>query len=127
PRFVSDPPGRWSPRNVRGDRLLAPLVEAVTEWLGVRASAGVITVSPSIVTWMRRRFRLRTPPTLVRNIPHRRGAVPVPADGRLREPGELAQPTAAGRRASPPPGGCARPPARPRAPAMARTPLAARP
>ncbi len=84
-RIVYDAHELWTRRNVRGDRLLAPLVEAVTEWLGVRASAGVITVSPSIVTWMRRRFRLRTPPTLVRNIPHRRGAVPVPADGRLRE------------------------------------------
>lgn len=84
-RIVYDAHELWTRRNVRPDRLLAPLVESVIEWLGVRASAGVVTVSPSIVTWMRRRFRLRTAPTLVRNIPHRRGMVPDPQQGRLRE------------------------------------------
>lgn len=82
--IVYDAHELWTRRNVRSDRVVAPLVETVIEWLGVRASAGVITVSPSIVTWMRRRFRLRTAPTLVRNIPHRRGAVPDPGQGRLR-------------------------------------------
>ena len=84
-RIVYDAHELWSRRNVRQDRILAPAVESVTEWLGVRRSAGVITVSPSIVTWMQRRFRLSTPPTLVRNIPHRVGPVPEPAQGRLRE------------------------------------------
>ncbi|WP_420112048.1 glycosyltransferase [Pseudactinotalea sp.] len=84
-RFVYDAHELWTRRNVRSDRMLAPLVEAVTERLGVRASAGVITVSPSIVAWMKRRFRLRTAPTLVRNIPHRRGPVPERQQGRLRE------------------------------------------
>jgi len=84
-RIVYDAHELWTQRNVRRDRVLAPLVESVIEWFGVRASAAVITVSPSIVTWMRRRFRLRTAPTLVRNIPHRRAAVPDPDRGRLRE------------------------------------------
>lgn len=83
--IVYDAHELWTRRNVRQDRVLAPLVEAVIEWFGARAAAGVITVSPSIVTWMRRRFRLRTDPTLVRNIPHRVGPVPRRADGRLRE------------------------------------------
>ncbi len=83
--IVYDAHELWTRRNVRQDRLLAPLVEAAIEWFGVRASAGVVTVSPSIVTWMRRRFRLRTPPTLVRNIPHRTGDVPTREQGRLRE------------------------------------------
>lgn len=84
-RIVYDAHELWTRRNVRQDRVLAPLVEAVIELAGVRASAGVITVSPSIVTWMRRRFRLRTAPTLVRNIPHRVGPVPERDGGRLRE------------------------------------------
>lgn len=84
-QIVYDAHELWTRRNVRRDRVLAPFVEAVTEWFGARAAAGVITVSPSIVTWMRRRFRLRTDPTLVRNIPHRVGPVPRRADGRLRE------------------------------------------
>lgn len=84
-RIVYDAHELWTQRNVRSDRVLAPVVESITERLGVRASAGVITVSPSIATWMRRRFRMRTAPTLVRNIPHRRGPVPDRERGRLRE------------------------------------------
>lgn len=84
-RIVYDAHELWTRRNVRQDRVLAPAVESVTEGLGVRRSAGVITVSPSIVTWMQRRFRMAEPPTLVRNIPHRTGPVPDPAHGRLRE------------------------------------------
>lgn len=84
-QIVYDAHELWTRRNVRSDRLLAPLVEWLTEWLGVRRSAGVITVSPSIVAWMQQHFRLATTPTLVRNIPHRVGPVPEPATGRLRE------------------------------------------
>ncbi|WP_460979561.1 glycosyltransferase, partial [Pseudactinotalea suaedae] len=84
-RVVYDSHELWRHRNVRQDRLLAPAMEAMIERLGVRASSGVITVSPSIVEWLRRRYRLAQPPTLVRNIPHRRGPVPAPQNGRLRE------------------------------------------
>lgn len=85
-RVVYDAHELWTRRNVRSDRWLAPAVEAVLERVGVAASAGVITVSPSIATWMTRRFRLRTRPTLVRNVPARGGhPLPDPAHGRLRE------------------------------------------
>lgn len=84
-RIVYDAHELWTRRNVRQDRILAPALESVTEWLGVRRASGVITVSPSIVVWMKRRFRLAEPPTLVRNIPHRAGPVPDPSQGRLRE------------------------------------------
>jgi len=84
-RVVYDSHELWRHRNVRQDRVLAPMVEAMIERIGVRASSGVITVSPSIVEWLRRRYRLPQPPTLVRNIPHRRGPVPAPQQGRLRE------------------------------------------
>jgi len=84
-QIVYDAHELWRRRNVRSDRLLAPLVEWLTEWFGVRRSAGVITVSPSIVAWMQQHYRLATAPTLVRNIPHRIGPVPDPATGRLRE------------------------------------------
>ncbi|WP_153394619.1 glycosyltransferase, partial [Ornithinicoccus halotolerans] len=75
----------WLRRNIRQDRWLAPLVEAVTEHVGVRRAAGVITVSPSIASWLRRRYRLAEEPVLVRNIPRYDGHPPPPEGGRLRE------------------------------------------
>ncbi|APX32461.1 hypothetical protein BH708_06690 [Brachybacterium sp. P6-10-X1] len=59
----------WRHRNVRGDRWLAPLLEVVTEAIGIRRADGVITVSPSIATWLRDTYRLAEEPTLVRNVP----------------------------------------------------------
>lgn len=84
-RIVYDSHELWLRRNVRQDRWFAPAVEAVTERIGVAMSDGIITVSPSIVRWLQDTYRLRTAPTLVRNIPLRDGAPPDPADGRLRE------------------------------------------
>lgn len=83
-RVVYDSHELWRHRNIRQDRVLAPLVEAVIESLGVRLAAGVITVSPSIVDWLQRHYRLAEAPTLVRNIPTAR-PTPPREDGRLRE------------------------------------------
>jgi len=59
----------WRHRNVRPDRPVAPWVERGIERAGVRRAAGVITVSPSIATWLQRQYRLPRAPTLVRNAP----------------------------------------------------------
>lgn len=75
----------WLRRNIRQDRWLAPLVEAVTEHLGIQRAGGVITVSPSIATWLRRRYQLAEEPVLVRNIPRYDGRTPPREGGRLRE------------------------------------------
>lgn len=83
-RVVYDSHELWRHRNIRPDRVLAPAVEALIESVGVRLSAGVVTVSPSIVRWLQEHYRLEQVPTLVRNIPPAR---PTPAReaGRLRE------------------------------------------
>lgn len=85
--IVYDAHELWTRRNVRADRWLAPAVEALIERVGIAASAGVITVSPSIVAWMADRYRLSTPPSLVRNIPRApvgAAAAVDPDGGRLR-------------------------------------------
>ncbi|MFK5584301.1 glycosyltransferase [Serinicoccus sp. LYQ131] len=82
-RVVYDSHELWRRRNTRQDRWLAPAVDALVETLGTRLAAGVITVSPSIVDWLQRRYRLTDPPTLVRNIPTAR-QVPPREGGRLR-------------------------------------------
>src|SRR5699024_10666203 len=64
--------------------LLAPLVEHLTEAIGIRQVDGVITVSPSIADWLRSTYRLPTTPTLVRNVPVADG-VPDRSTGVLRE------------------------------------------
>ncbi|WP_420818992.1 glycosyltransferase [Ornithinimicrobium flavum] len=83
-RVVYDSHELWRHRNIRPDRLLAPAVEAIIESVGVRLTAGVVTVSPSIARWLQERYSLERVPTLVRNIPPAR---PTPAreQGRLRE------------------------------------------
>lgn len=83
--IVYDAHELWTHRNIRADRWLAPAVEAVTERLGVRAAAAVVTVSPSIAAWMRQRFRLPATPALVRNIPARTSPVADRSQGRLRD------------------------------------------
>ncbi|WP_114855594.1 glycosyltransferase [Brachybacterium sp. YJGR34] len=67
--IVYDSHELWRHRNVRSDRLLAPLVERLTEAVGVRRADGVITVSPSIADWLQRAYRLEDAPVLVRNVP----------------------------------------------------------
>lgn len=74
----------WRHRNVRSDRLLAPLVEAIVESIGIRQADGVITVSPSIAHWLRTTYNLDQMPTLVRNVPLADGP-PDRATGVLRE------------------------------------------
>ncbi|MGB3829559.1 MAG: glycosyltransferase [Ornithinimicrobium sp.] len=68
-RMIYDAHELWRHRNVRTDRPLAPLVEGAIEWWAIRRAAGVITVSPSIATWLQRTYDLPVRPTLVRNIP----------------------------------------------------------
>lgn len=67
--LVYDSHELWRHRNVRSGRLLAPLVETLTEMVGIRLVDGVITVSPSIARWLQTTYRLSELPTLVRNVP----------------------------------------------------------
>lgn len=83
-RIVYDSHELWLRRNV-GPRLVAPVVEALIERAGVRRSDAVLTVSPSIVRWLQEHYRLEEAPLLVRNVPLWAGALPDPAQGRLRE------------------------------------------
>lgn len=83
-RVVYDAHELWRHRNVRQDRPVAPLVEAVIEALLIRRAAGVITVSGSIADWLHTAYDLPTRPTLVRNIPCRALAPADPSRGRLR-------------------------------------------
>lgn len=80
----------WRHRNVRSGRLLAPLVEALTEMVGIRLVNGIITVSPSIARWLQTTYRLRELPTLVRNVPVADG-LPDRGTGVLRERAGLSQ------------------------------------
>lgn len=82
--IVYDSHELWRHRNVRTDRWLAPFVEAVTEYVGIRHADAVITVSPSIAEWLRTTYRLPEEPTLVRNVPLADGA-PDRSTGVLRE------------------------------------------
>ena len=82
--LVYDSHELWRHRNVRSDRWLAPLLETVTEAIGIRRADGVITVSPSIASWLRDTYRLAEEPTLVRNVPVA-DALPSRSTGVLRE------------------------------------------
>ncbi len=84
-RLVYDSHELWLRRNVRTDRWLAPFVEAVLEWWGVRLADAVLTVSPSIVQWLQEHYHPAATPVLVRNIPVWPGRVPDRSSGRLRE------------------------------------------
>ena len=74
----------WTHRNVSGARPVAKRVEKISERRHASRAAGVITVSPSIATWLQDTYRLRERPTLVRNIPGRPAAPLDPSQGRLR-------------------------------------------
>nr|WP_306270682.1 glycosyltransferase [Ornithinimicrobium sp. HY1793] len=84
-RVVYDAHELWRHRNVRPDRPIAPLVEGLIESAAIRRADGVITVSPSIVTWLQDMYDLPEAPTLVRNIPSAAGGPVDPSHGRLRE------------------------------------------
>lgn len=84
-RVVYDAHELWRHRNVRPDRPVAPLVEGMIESSVIRRADGVITVSPSIVTWLQDTYDLPVEPTLVRNIPSGAGGPVDPAHGRLRD------------------------------------------
>lgn len=84
-RVVYDAHELWRHRNVRPDRPVAPLVEGLIESAAIRRADGVITVSPSIVTWLQDMYDLPEAPTLVRNIPSVAGGPVDPERGRLRE------------------------------------------
>lgn len=88
--FVYDSHELWTHRNVRSDRPLAKRFEKLYERIGARRADAVVTVSPSIVTWLRKRYRLSTPPTLVRNIPPFTGSIADVHEGRLHELAGLA-------------------------------------
>jgi glycosyltransferase involved in cell wall biosynthesis len=88
-RIVYDSHELWRRRNVGERRLLAPLLEALTEHLAVPHADAVITVSPSIADWLQRTYHLRSAPVLVRNVPVA-AAVPERSEGVLRERAGLA-------------------------------------
>lgn len=82
--LVYDSHELWRHRNVRPDRWLAPSLDALVETIGIRAADAVITVSPSIVSWLQGTYSLPRPPALVRNVPVA-AQRPQRRDGRLRE------------------------------------------
>lgn len=84
-RIVYDAHELWRHRNVRADRPVAPVVEALIESLVIRRAEGVITVSPSIAAWLQDAYALRARPSLVRNIPRGQIEALNPAVGRLRK------------------------------------------
>ncbi|WP_162801530.1 glycosyltransferase [Brachybacterium saurashtrense] len=87
--IVYDSHELWRHRNIRPDRLLAPLVERLAESVGIRVADGVITVSPSIARWLEETYALPERPSLVRNVPAE-GEAPDPSTGVLRERAGLA-------------------------------------
>lgn len=82
--FVYDSHELWTKRNVSGSRPLASRLEGPMERYWIRRAAGVITVSANIAKWLEDHYRLKTTPTLVRNIPPLKGPIPGPSSGRLR-------------------------------------------
>ncbi len=84
-RVVYDAHELWRHRNVRRDRPVAPLVEALIEMVAIRRVDGVITVSPSIACWLQDTYGLPVRPSLVRNIPRSSPAPLDPTVGRLRK------------------------------------------
>ena len=82
-QIVYDSHELWRHRNVRQDRWLAPAMDALVESIGIRLADGVVTVSPSIVRWLRDTYGLKNDPVLVRNIPVFSES-PTPDRGQLR-------------------------------------------
>ncbi|MBG6239543.1 glycosyltransferase involved in cell wall biosynthesis [Mycetocola sp. CAN_C7] len=83
--YVYDSHELWTERNIRADRPVAKRFERLYERIGAKRAGAVVTVSPSIADWLKKRFRLKARPVLVRNIPLFTGQVPEPSAGRLRE------------------------------------------
>lgn len=74
-QLVYDSHELWRRRNRHGSfRPLGRSVDALLERRLIRRADLVITVSPSIATWLQRRYRLPILPTVIRNLPPRRGA-----------------------------------------------------
>lgn len=74
-KLVYDTHELWRHRNRHGElRPVARVVDAVQEWRLIRRADLILTVSPSIGEWLQRRYRLRTPVTILRNLPLRRQA-----------------------------------------------------
>lgn len=91
--IVYDAHELWRHRNVRSDRPVAPMVEGAIEWWAIRRAGGVITVSPSIATWLHRTYDLPEVPTLVRNIPRGTEETEGKGSGQLRAMAGLAPDT----------------------------------
>lgn len=82
--FVYDSHELWTRRNVAGRRPVATVVERWIERRGIRRAAAVITVSPSIATYLQTTYGLAQPPVLVRNIPPAAQRTTDRTEGRLR-------------------------------------------
>ncbi|WP_066465159.1 glycosyltransferase [Sanguibacter suarezii] len=83
--YVYDAHEIWTHRVKAGKRPVARRWEAWVEKRLAPRAAGTITVSPSIVDWMRTNLRLTQDPTLIRNIPPLQDRDLTRADGRLHE------------------------------------------
>jgi len=83
--FVYDSHELWTRRNRPTAALRVRLRESLNERHWARRAARVITVSPSIARWLKKHYRLRVAPELVRNIPPFNGTLPARSAGRLRE------------------------------------------
>lgn len=83
--YVYDAHEIWTHRVKAGKRPVARRWEAWLEKRLAPRAAATITVSPSIVDWMRSNLRLAQDPTLIRNIPPLQDRALTRADGRLHE------------------------------------------
>jgi len=83
--FVYDSHELWTHRNRVSVSESLRRKEARSERYWARRAARVITVSPSIAQWLKKRYRLHELPELVRNIPPFDGHLPSREGGRLRE------------------------------------------
>lgn len=92
-KVVYDAHELWRHRNVRTDRPVAPLVEATIERLAIARAQAVITVSPSIATWLHEEYDLPERPTLVRNIPRAPSADSVTSESLTLESVQTRSPT----------------------------------
>lgn len=87
--LVYDSHELWRHRNVEGPRLLAPLLDALIEHVAIPRADVVMTVSPSIATWLQRTYSLPATPLVVRNVPVA-GPLPERSAGVLRARAGLA-------------------------------------
>lgn len=72
-KLVYDTHELWRHRNRHGElRPVARVVDAIQEWRLIRRADLILTVSPSIGEWLQSHYRLRTPVTVLRNLPLQR-------------------------------------------------------